>query len=134
MTDAQTLAIRFMEALNQRDFIAISGLLHEDAVLDALAGYRAVGAEPFRMAAMQYLRHFDESFSDMVVMHDAYGQRAAIDTTARGHYRETLDGFPDACDQPYSIPSVFVFEVETGLIIRLSHYRNLRLFEAQLLR
>ncbi|OQP87750.1 hypothetical protein BTR14_04105 [Rhizobium rhizosphaerae] len=134
MTDAQTLASRFMEALNARDFGAIAALLHEDAALDALAGVRVVGAEPFRLAVIQYLRHFDESFGDIVVLHDAYGQRAAIDTTARGHYRETQDGFPPAADQFYSIPSLFVFEVEAGLIIRLSHYRNLRLFEAQLLR
>ncbi len=132
MTDAQTIASRFMEALNERDFQTIGSFLDEDVALDTLTGQRTIGADPLRMNVMSYFRHFDERFSDMVIMHDAFGQRVAVDVTARGQYRETMPGFPEASGQSYSIPSVFVFEFENGSITRLSHYRNIRVFEKAL--
>ncbi|MDQ0321155.1 steroid delta-isomerase-like uncharacterized protein [Pararhizobium capsulatum DSM 1112] len=134
MTDAQTIASRFIEALNERDFQTIGSFLDEDVALDTMLGQRTIGAEPLRTAIMSYFRHFDENFSDIVVMHDAFGQRVAVDTTARGRYRERAPGLPEASGQSYSIPSVFVFEIDGGLVIRLTHYRNIRVFEQALAR
>ncbi len=134
MTDAQTIASRFIEALNERDFQAISSVLDEDVALDTMLGQRTIGAEPLRMAIMSYFRHFDEQFSDIVVMHDAFGQRVAVDATARGYYRQSFPGLPQASGQSYSIPSVFVFEIDGGLVTRLTHYRNIRVFEQALAR
>ncbi|RVG72761.1 ketosteroid isomerase-related protein [Sinorhizobium meliloti] len=132
MTDAQTIASHFIEALNDRDFDTLSRLVGEDVAFDSLTGERTLGAGALRSWVMNYFRHFDESFSDVVLMRDAAGERVAADTTARGTYRETMAGFPEASGQAYSIASVFVFEIEDGLIARLSHYRNSRLFEREL--
>lgn len=132
MTDAQTIASRFIEALNDRDFDALARLVDEDVALDSLTGQRTVGVEPLRANIMTFLRHFDESYGDIVLMRDNFGQRVAADVTARGNYRETLDGFPAASGQSYSVPTVFVFEIEDQQITRLSHYRNMRAFEAEL--
>ncbi|MDK1387146.1 ketosteroid isomerase-related protein [Sinorhizobium sp. 8-89] len=132
MTDAQTIASRFIEAVNDRDFDALSRLVDEDIALDSLTGQRTLGVDPLRAWIMNYLRHFDETFNDVVLMHDAFGQRVAADMTARGTYRETMSGFPEASGQSYAIPSVFIFEIEDGAITRLSHYRNLRIFEREL--
>ncbi|WP_132532989.1 nuclear transport factor 2 family protein [Rhizobium sp. PP-F2F-G48] len=134
MTDVQTIAERFMEALNHRDFETIAGFLDEDAALDTLTGLRAIGSHPLRLAIMSYFRHFDETFSDMVPMRDQLGQRVAVDVTARGTYRESMAGFPTATGQSYSVPSVFVFEFDGPSVTRLTHYRNIRIFEQQLLR
>jgi steroid delta-isomerase-like uncharacterized protein len=134
LTDAQTIASRFMDALNERDFDTLATFLDEDVALDSLTGQRTIGAGPLRMSVMSYFRHFDETFGDMVLMHDGFGQRIAIDATARGTYRETMPGFPAASGQSYSIPSVFVFEIENGAVTRLSHYRNIRVFEKELAR
>ncbi|HEV7308808.1 ketosteroid isomerase-related protein [Ensifer sp.] len=132
MTDAQTIASRFIEALNQRDFETIARLAHEDIELDSLTGKRMVGVAPLRAWLMNYLRRFDEQFGDVVLMRDAFGQRVAADLTVRGTYKETMEGFPAASGQTYSIPSVLIFEIEDGAIIRLSHYRNIRVFEQAL--
>ncbi|MBP1883440.1 ketosteroid isomerase-related protein [Sinorhizobium mexicanum] len=132
MKDAQTIASRFIEAVNSRDFDALSRLVDEDVALDSLTGQRTVGVGPLRAWIMTYLHHFDETFSDIVLMHDAFGQRVAADMTARGTYRKTMSGFPTASGQSYAIPSVFIFEIEDGAITRLSHYRNLRIFEREL--
>ncbi|TCN29942.1 ketosteroid isomerase-related protein [Sinorhizobium americanum] len=132
MTDAQTIAGRFIEAVNDRDFETLARLLDDDVAFDSLTGQRTLGIGPLRTCVMSYLRHFDESFGDVVLMRDAFGQRVAADTTARGTYRETMAGFPQASGQSYAVPSVFIFEVEEGVITRLSHYRNLRLFEREL--
>ncbi|MCD7111801.1 nuclear transport factor 2 family protein [Rhizobium sp. DKSPLA3] len=134
MTDVQTIAERFMEALNQRDYETIAGFLDEDAALDTLTGQRTIGAHPLRLAIASYFRHFDEAFFDMVPMRDQLGQRVAVDVTARGQYRESMAGFPPASGQSYSIPSVFVFEFDGPSVTRLTHYRNIRIFEQQLLR
>jgi steroid delta-isomerase-like uncharacterized protein len=134
MTDVLTIAERFMEALNARDFETIAGLLDEDAALDTLTGHRAIGSHPLRLAIMSYFRHFDEQFTDMVPMRDALGQRVAVDVTAHGQYREDMPGFPAATGQVYAIPSVFVFEFDGPSVTRLTHYRNIRIFEQQLLR
>ncbi|SIQ19421.1 conserved hypothetical protein, steroid delta-isomerase-related [Rhizobium sp. RU20A] len=132
MTDAQTVVSRFIEALNRRDFDTIAAFLDEDVALDSLTGQRTIGAEPLRIAVATYFRHFDETFSDIVLMHDAFGQRVAADVTAHGTYRETMSGFPQASGQQYAIPSVLIFEFEDGAVSRLSHYRNTRVFEAML--
>ena len=134
MSDVPTTASRFMAALNARDFDSLSELLDEDVALDSMTGLRTIGAEPLRMAVMSYFRSFDETFDDMVMMQDGFGSRVAFDVTARGHYRDTMAGFPEATNQSYSIPSVFVFEIEDGSVTRLSHYRNTRVFEAMLSR
>lgn len=132
MTDAHTIASSFIEAVNGRDFDALSRLVDEDIALDSLTGQRTMGVGPLRAWIMTYLSHFDETFSDIVLMHDAFGQRVAADMTARGTYRRTMPGFPEASGQSYAIPSVFIFEIEDGVITRLSHYRNLRIFEREL--
>lgn len=132
MTDAQTIASRFIDALNERDFDALARLVDEDVALDSLTGQRTVGVEPLRSSIMTFLRHFDETYGDIVLMRDNFGQRIAADLTARGTYRETLDGFPTASGQTYSIPSVLVLEIEDQSITRVSHYRNMRAFEAEL--
>lgn len=132
MTDAETIAHSFIEAVNARDFEMLARLVDEDVAFDSLTGQRTVGVEPLRAWIMSYLRHFDETFSDVVLMYDGFGQHVAADTTVHGTYRETMASFPEASGQVYSIPSVFVFEIEDGAITRLSHYRNIRLFEREL--
>ncbi|PST22271.1 hypothetical protein C7U60_13685 [Mesorhizobium plurifarium] len=132
MTDAQTIASRFIEALNDRDFETLSRLVGEDVAFDSLTGERTLGAGALRSWMMHYLRHFDENFGDVVLMRDAAGQRVAADTTVRGIYRETMAGFPEASGQAYSVASVFVFEIDDGVIARLSHYRNILLFKREL--
>lgn len=132
MTDAETIASRFIEAVNARDFEMLASLVDEDVAFDSLTGQRNIGVEPLRAWIISYLRHFDETFGEVVLMHDAFGQHVAADTTVHGTYRETMPGFPEASGQIYSIPSVFVFEIENGSIARLSHYRNIRLFEREL--
>jgi hypothetical protein len=48
MTDAQTIASRFIEALNARDFDTLAGLADEDIAFDSLTGQRTLGVEPLR--------------------------------------------------------------------------------------
>ncbi|WEZ82990.1 nuclear transport factor 2 family protein [Rhizobium sp. 32-5/1] len=105
MTDAQTIASRFMQALNERDFDTIGQFLDEDVALDSMTGQRTIGAGPLRTAVMSYLRHFDETFGDIVLMHDAFGQRVAVDVTARGTYRESMAGFPKPATRPILSPA-----------------------------
>ena len=131
MTDAQTIASRFMEAVNARDFETLASLVDEDVALDSMTGQRTIGAGPCA-GADELSAPFRRSLGDMVLMHDAFGQRVAIDMTARGQYRETLRGFPQASGQSYAIACVFVFEIDAGSITRLTHYRNIRLFEKAL--
>lgn len=132
MTKAQALASRFFEALNARDFDQLARITDEDVALDTMLGQRTIGREPMRMAIASYLRHFDEEFFDIVLMSDPFGQRIAADVTAKGRYRATMPGFATASGQSYAVPAVFVFEIEDGMIIRISHYRNTSAFATAL--
>lgn len=132
MTKAQALASSFFEALNARDFDRLARLTDEDVALDTMLGQRTIGREPMRTAIANYLRHFDEEFLDIVLMSDPFGQRIAADVTAKGRYSETMPGFAKADGQAYAVPAVFVFEIEDGVIIRISHYRNTGAFATAL--
>lgn len=132
MTKAQALASSFFEALNSRDFDQLARITDEDVALDTMLGQRTIGREPMRTAIANYLRHFDEEFLDIVLMSDSFGQRIAADVTAKGRYRETMPGFATASGQSYAVPAVFVFEIEDGAIIRISHYRNTSAFATAL--
>ena len=131
MDDTRALIRRYLDAFNASDFDAMEAKLAEDVVHDVNQGEREVGREAFRRFNMEMARHYDERLSDIVVMVDEHGTRAAAEFTVRGIYRETADGLPPARDQSYSLPAGIFFEVDDGEITRVSTYYNLKDWIAQ---
>jgi len=134
MSDNATHAIieRFFAALNASDMDAALTLLSEDVVLDTRDGAREIGKERFHWGMSQLNRHFDESYRDIAIMTEAGGVRAAAEVTLSGTYLSTLDSLPEASGQSYSVPAGLFFEIDDGLITRVTTYLNLERFRQAL--
>jgi steroid delta-isomerase-like uncharacterized protein len=70
-------------------------------------------------------RHYDEELGDIAIMVDDSGSRAAAEFTVRGSYLATAEGLPDANGQRYSLPAGIFFEIDDGLISRVTTSYNL---------
>ncbi|GGA70150.1 hypothetical protein GCM10011385_24960 [Nitratireductor aestuarii] len=132
MNDVKSLIERYFAALNAGDKEAVLALLDDDVVLDTRAGIRHVGKDQFRSTLSQMNVNFRESYRDVVIMVEPNGIRGAAECTLSGTYEQTKEGLPEANGQSYSVPGGMFFEVEDGLITRVTAYHNPMLWDAAL--
>ena len=85
-----------------------------------------IGREKFRWFNAMMAEHYDEQLGDIAVMVSEDAHRAAAEFTVRGTYRKTVEGLPAANGQSYSLPAGIFFEIDDGLISRVSTYYNLK--------
>ncbi|WP_127522490.1 ketosteroid isomerase-related protein [Mesorhizobium sp. Z1-4] len=130
-TEAEALIGRYLDAFNKGDVDGMLACLHEDIVHDINQGGREIGRDRFRWFMATMNRHYREALSDIVVMVDENGRRAAAEFTVRGTYLETAEGLPPAGGQSYSLPAGIFFEIDDGLISRVTTYYNLSDWIAQ---
>ena len=124
-SEAEALVKRYLDAFNKGDVDGMLACLHEDVAHDINQGGREIGREKFRWFMATMNRHYREALSDVVVMADESGRRAAAEFTVRGTYLETAEGLPQADGQSYSLPAGIFFEIDEALISRVSTYYNL---------
>ena len=126
MPERETLALvrRYLDALNAGDHAAMLALVGEDVAHDPFDAAREIGRDKLRWRLGLAARHFDERLADIAIMTDEGDMRAAAEFTVRGKYLTTAEGLPDAKGQSYALPGAMVFEVDEGLITRISVYRN----------
>ena len=125
MADTETLIRQYFDAFNSKDSEAMLALLHEDVVHDINEGGREIGKEKFRWFLATMNRHYSEHLSDIVIMTSSEEGRAAAEFTVRGTYLATAEGLPEATGQSYSIAAGQFFEIDGGLITRVTTYYNL---------
>ena len=99
--------------------------LDEDVIHDINQGGREIGRDKFRWFNAMMARHYDETLSDIVIMTDRSGNRAAAEFTVHGVYLATAEGLPEARGQRYSLPAGIFFEIDDGLITRVTTCYNL---------
>lgn len=133
MSRAETTALvkTYLEALNAGDLDGLLACLSEDVAHDFNQGRREIGRDKFRWFMATRNRHYREKLSDIVIMTDDAGGRAAAEFTMRGTYLETADGLPAASGQSYSLPAGIFFEIDDRLISRVTTYYNLSDWTAQ---
>src|SRR5262245_21302180 len=127
MAAAETVALieRYYRAFNAGDSEAMLACLAEHVVHDVNQGTRRVGKAAFRAFTAHMERWYAEQLENIVVMATANGTRAAAELDVLGTYVETDEGLPPACGQTYRLPAGAFFEVENGLIVRVTNYYNL---------
>lgn len=123
---------RFLQALAAGDHEAALACLHDDVARDVEGGGREIGREKFRWFLGLSARQFREAVSDIAVMTDEGGVRAAAEFTLRGTYLEAPEGWPRASGQSYSLPAGMFFEIDDGLISRATFYRDVARWQAEL--
>ena len=133
MANAAAIALltRYYDAFNRGDNAAMLACLAEDVAHDINQGARQNGKEAFAA----FLAHMDacyrENLTDLVLMANAEGTRAAAEFIVNGTYLATDEGLPPATGQTYVLPAGAFFDLEGGLISRVSVYYNLADWMAQ---
>ncbi|TKT80310.1 ketosteroid isomerase-related protein [Aquamicrobium sp. LC103] len=133
MSEAETRSLieRYFAAFNASDNEGMLACLSEDVAHDINEGGREIGKDKFRWFLGMMARHYREELSDIVVMTGQGGGRAAAEFTVRGTYLSTAEGLPPATGQTYSLPAGIFFEIDDGLISRVTTYYNLKDWSAQ---
>ena len=120
---SRALVRSFLDALNAANHDAALAMLGEDVVHDTHDG-RKIGKDEFRWFLGMASRNFRETISDVAIMVDEGGGRAAAEFTARGVYLSTVEGLPAADGQSYALREGMFFEIDDGLITRVTACRD----------
>ena len=128
---SRALVRSFLDALNAANHDAALAMLGEDVVHDTHDG-RKIGKDEFRWFLGMASRNFRETISDVAIMVDEGGGRAAAEFTARGIYLSTVEGLPAADGQSYALREGMFFEIDDGLITRVTVCRDHAELERQL--
>ncbi|GAB4045721.1 ketosteroid isomerase-related protein [Spirosoma litoris] len=132
MTALDTVS-RYYDAFNRKDWETMLSLLHPEVRHDSNQGATRIGKEAFS----QFLQHmddcYDETLTDIVVMTEPTGTRAACEFVVNGVYKKTDGDLPAATGQTYVLPAGSFLDVADGLITRVTTYYNLPLWESLVL-
>lgn len=115
----------YYQAFNRQDMDTFLSLLTDDVVHDINEGGREVGHEAFARFMQGMNTHYREEITDITIMTNAAGDRAAVEFTVLGEYLSTDEGLPEAAGQTYRLPAGAFFEIREGKVARISNYYNL---------
>ena len=127
MPRAAALAVisAYYEAFNRGDTSAMEALLTEDFEHHVNEGQIRHGVEKFRAFNAHMARCYREKLTDIVVMANDAGSRAAAEFTVHGTYIATDAGLPEARGQTYVLPAGTFFTLRGDRIQRVTTYYNL---------
>ncbi len=127
MSRADTLSLldRYYSAFNAGDGEGMLACLTDDIGHDINQGTRQSGKEAFRSFLAHMDRCYAEQLTDIALMANEDGSRAAAEFVVHGEYLATDDGLPEATGQKYVLPAGAFFEISDGQIARVSVYYNL---------
>ncbi|MCY1335948.1 hypothetical protein D9M69_217470 [compost metagenome] len=115
----------YYAAFNAGDMPAFLALLSEDVVHDINQGERQQGKAAFAAFMDKMNRCYKERLSDIVVMQNADGSRAAAEFVVHGQYLADDEGLPPAKGQTYVLPAGAFFHIHCGKVARVTNYYNL---------
>ena len=126
---AEALVRAYYAAFNAGDADAFLALLAEDVAHDISQGGRETGRAAFGVFLAHMNRCYAEQITDLVVLTEASGRRAAAEFVVQGRYIATDPGVPPATPpasgQSYTLPAGAFFEICDGRIARISNHYNL---------
>lgn len=123
--EALKLVETYYAAFNSGDGEGMLACLAENVAHDINQGARQVGKGAFRAFLAHMDRCYAEKLADIVIMANDEGTRAAAEFTVHGEYLATDEGLPEAAGQTYVLPAGAFFDIEGGLIARVTVYYNL---------
>jgi len=133
VSQAATLELigKYYAAFNADDGAGMLACLTETIAHDVNQGARQEGKDAFRAFLAHMDRCYREQLADIVVMASADGSRAAAEFIVHGEYIATDEGLPEATGQKYVLPAGAFFDIDGGLISRVTVYYNLEDWIAQ---
>lgn len=128
MTAAATekLIRSYYERFNAKDVAGLLKLLTDDVDHDISQGARESGKPAFG----KFLEHmntcYGEQVTDLIVMTEPSGKRAAAEFTILGTYLAADGNLPKAHGQKYTLRVGAFFDVREGRIARVSNHYNFK--------
>lgn len=122
---------RYYDAFNAGDTVGMEAQLGEPFAHHVNEGKIRHGIEAFREFNKHMSRCYREQLTDIVIMANDSGTRAAAEFIVNGVYLETDDGLPEAHGQSYVLPAGAFFTLDEGKITRVVTYYNLADWIAQ---
>lgn len=122
---------RYYAAFNAGDMNTFLDLLTNDVEHGINQGPRETGKAAFVEFMQRMNRCYREHLTDIMVMADNTGVRAAAEFVVNGEYFATDAGLPEAHGQRYRLPAGAFFEVRDGRVARVTNYYNLPDWVAQ---
>lgn len=123
--NTRDLLDRYYAAFNAQDMEGFATLLIDDVVHDINQGQRQQGKEVFMRFMERMNTCYREQISDIEIMANADGSRAAAEYTVDGVYLSSDEGLPPAHGQTYRLRGGAFFEIRDGKIARVTNYYNL---------
>jgi steroid delta-isomerase-like uncharacterized protein len=123
--DAEQLIRAYYDAFNAEDEAAFMALLTEDVVHDINQGEREIGKAAFAAFWERMSRCYKETLTDIMVLTEPSGTRAAAEFMVHGTYMAADEGLPPAKGQHYKLPAGAFFSIRGGKVARVSNYYNL---------
>ncbi|HZF44816.1 MAG TPA: ketosteroid isomerase-related protein [Sphingomonadaceae bacterium] len=123
--EALKLLETYYAAFNSGDGEGMLACLSDDVAHDINQGARQQGKEAFRAFLAHMDRCYAEKLTDIAIMANDEGTRAAAEFIVHGEYLATDEGLPEAAGQKYVLPAGAFFEISGGLISRVTVYYNL---------
>ena len=121
----------YYDAFNAQDMDAFLNLLTDDVVHDINQAERQEGKASFARFMEHMNRCYKESLTDMVILANEAGTRAAAEFIVNGKYLVTDEGLPEASGQTYRLPAGAFFDIRDGKVARVTNYYNLNDWIAQ---
>ncbi|MEM9332505.1 MAG: ketosteroid isomerase-related protein [Pseudomonadota bacterium] len=122
---ARKLVEKYYSAFNQQDTSAMLDCLSSSFVHEVSQGEKRRGKKKFA----EFLNHmhtcYHEQLSDITVMTNPDGTRAAAEFNLKGKYLKSDDGLPPANGQSYKLKVGAFFEIHENRIARVSTHYNL---------
>lgn len=123
--DTLELVTLYYEVFNKGDRPALLRLLHPDVAHDVNQGDSEMGVDAFSIFLQRMDRCYSEQVESLTIMASDDGLRASAEFFIRGTYLSTDEGLPEATGQSYFLRVGAFFEVQKGLISRVTNYYNL---------
>ena len=125
------LVLAYYAAFNRSDWEGMLARVDPDVAHDINQGARETGKVAFAAFLARMNRCYREQLHDIVVMANENGTRVAAEYVVHGEYLADDAGLPPARGQKYVLPGGAFFDVEDGLITRVTNHYNLEDWIAQ---
>ena len=129
--DAKALIAAYYDAFNAGRTDDMLALLHDDVEHHVNEGKIRRGRALFAEFNAHMTESYRENLTDMVIMANDAGDRAAAEFVVNGTYLKTDPGLPPARGQTYRLPAGAFFTIRDGRIVRVTTYYNLADWMAQ---
>ncbi|MFL4468836.1 ketosteroid isomerase-related protein [Tateyamaria armeniaca] len=116
---------RYFDAFNAGDTDAMLACLTDDVAHHVNEGQVRKGRTAFAEFCAHMSRCYAETLSDIVILSDPSGTRAAAEYVVNGTYLVTDEGLPEAHGQTYQLPAGSFFDIVDRRIARVTTYYNL---------